>query len=673
MKKSILIIFLISIILINSEIEEQNEDIENPEDYEYYDRYDYEEYFGNKNNINIVSISYELVYSNTSIVKVIIKTYEEIVNDINFIAYLKSEGKEKSFLLNCSNTFYETIECYSQRDIKIDTDDKYYFYYEKSNNQNFTFDEKEIIEDEHKISLVFKPEIAETQKLYKDNRKITVQTNNEIVGGGYLYLVRKTKRILQKPKDDFNQYIELNNFVGHNGVGGLRPPSTLISYQEAIRRGFHIVDANIQFTKDNIPVIYHLENIDEYSNGKGDISSKSIAELSKLDFGSKYNELYKGEKILIFEDLLHICKENNIIIELNLTLMDYQKYFNETNEYLNLIINLINKYNMNNSIIFTDNRPEVILKLKEIKKDISISFEYNNDNLKSILKNIKNRLIYNFNIDEKEINEDKLKQAKSLEHKIKISEINDIKLAEKVRELGVEYITTGKLHPFLIENEKEEPIIVRCNPSVEDDYDSECEIDDEIKLIDNEVYNIYYSENIYNISEDINEIPIGEFEYIDTNILEELYYSIVNFNFEEGIIILNTTNKLKKGEQIMGVVGPAYDNVAECYQYNFICEGNNSHKVKCEIEKDDKNKVKYKGHYLIYSLEGYSLNQEIVVEKLINKKINQKSVFYTLIIIFSIIIFVIIIWITIKSSKKDSFSEIKISGNAYISDENLYR
>ena len=56
------------------------------------------------------------------------------------------------------------------------------------------------------------------------------------------------------------------------------------------------------------------------------------------------------------------------------------------------------------------------------------------------------------------------------------------------------------------------------------EYNSECEIGDEVTLIDNEKYNIYYSDNIYNISEDINEEPIGEFEYVDTNILEELYF-----------------------------------------------------------------------------------------------------------------------------------------------------
>ena len=75
-------------------------------------------------------------------------------------------------------------------------------------------------------------------------------------------------------------------------------------------------------------------------------------------------------------------------------------------------------------------------------------------------------------------------------------------------------------------------------------YNSECEIDESVKLIDNEIYNIYYLDNIYNISEDINEEP-DEFKYIDTSILKELYYEIKDFNYDKGIIMSNKIKIIK--------------------------------------------------------------------------------------------------------------------------------
>ena len=43
--------------------------------------------------------------------------------------------------------------------------------------------------------------------------------------------------------------------------------------------------------------------------------------------------------------MLKLCKENNIIIDLDLFHMDYKKYFKETDEYAKIIINTVKKYN----------------------------------------------------------------------------------------------------------------------------------------------------------------------------------------------------------------------------------------------------------------------------------------------------------------------------------------
>ena len=670
MKKFLFVVLFISNIIIISNDEGAYDEY----DYEDYEDYNYKDLYDNLDNINIVSISYELTYNEFSVVKVIIKIYEGMYNNINFNAYLKSEEEDKEYLLNCSNSYYDTIECLSERDIELNINDRFYFYYKKGKNGNITFDENDIAEDDKRVSLIFRPEIPKNLKLFKDNRKIVVKTNREIVDGGYLYIVRKSKKILHKPRDGFNKYIELNNFISHAGLMGYLPQSTLIAYEEAIRRGYHIVDANILFSKDKIPVICQEKNLEKISDGKGEISTKTLVELQKLDFGSKFDEKYKGEKILTFENLLELCKDNEVIIDLDLRQLDFKQYFNKTDEYSKIIINLIEKHDMFDSILLNDNRAEVILKFQEIKNDLSFSLSdmYNKNNITKIKDQYKDskRIIYN--IGGTSFDEEAVKFGVSLDKKIKAEKVNDITLVNKIQSWGVNYITTDKLHPFLIKNDKEDPIIVRCSPSEKDEYNSECEIGDEIALIDNEKYNIYYSDNIYNISEDINQEPIGEFEYVDTNLLEELYYSIINLNFEKGIIQLNISNKLKKGEEIIGIIGPAYDNVADCYQYIFICNGNNSKTVNCNIKKDDQNKVEFNGNYSIYSLEGYSLNYDEIIKRLSNKKFYQKIYFYILVGVFVLIIFIIIIC-SFKNRKNDSFSEIKIAGNSYMSDNNLFR
>ena len=94
------LLFIFNIVYINNQ--------ERP--YGDYDNYIYNFQYGNYNNLNIISISYELSYNDYSVVKVIIKTYDEIAYNVNFNAYLKSDDQDTQYLLNCSNTFYDTIE-----------------------------------------------------------------------------------------------------------------------------------------------------------------------------------------------------------------------------------------------------------------------------------------------------------------------------------------------------------------------------------------------------------------------------------------------------------------------------------------------------------------------------------------------------------------------------------
>ena len=133
--------------------------------------------------------------------------------------------------------------------------------------------------------------------------------------------------MLHKPKDGFNKYIELNNFISHAGLFGERPESSLSAFKDAIRRDFHIVEADLQFTKDKIPVTLHAIDLGNVSNGKGKVFESNLDELQKLDFGSKFDAKYAGEKILDFEDLLIWCKNNEVIIDLNLAHLDYNECF----------------------------------------------------------------------------------------------------------------------------------------------------------------------------------------------------------------------------------------------------------------------------------------------------------------------------------------------------------
>ena len=672
MKSKTLNLYIL-IIIIFITIKQTN--LQDFDDLENYERYGYPE---DSNSLNVVSISYELTYDETSIVKVTIKTYYEISQNIKFKAFLKTDDELHEHLLECENEFVDLISCVTSRNITLDTSKKYFFYYNKKKSEsNITFDGEDIYQDSNRISLIFNPEIEEGQILYKDNKRFDVKNDNNMVSGGYLYITKKSKKVLQNNINGFNKNIELNNFISHCGLAGYRPQNTLIAFKEAIRRGYKIVDADLVFTKDKIPVICHGVKLNLVSNGEGDLTEKTFDELEKLDFGSIFDPKYKGEKIMKFEELLKLCKENDIILDLDIGHINF-KYFNNTDEYIKIIIDLIEKYGMINSIFINSHRAEVIQKFNSIKKNLvfSISQMNSKENMELINKQYNNSSIKIYNIDGLttggKINEELVKYGISLGKKIKVSKIDELDFANKVVSWGVNFICTNNLHPFLMRNEKEEPIIATCTQSSMDEEKSECVIDEDYNLIDNEIYSIYYSKNIYNLSEDIEEKPIGEFKYVDTNLLDEYYYDINHFDFKNGNIKLNISNIVKKGETINGLVGPTYDDVAECYIYDLICKGNGNHMLDCNINKNDPDKVPYDGDYKMYSLEGYSLNKEQLYYKLNYHKNMRRFKIAVLTIVIVVIIICAIVYV-VKMRSKRNYHSMKINENGYVSDDFLFR
>ena len=555
-------------------------------------------------NINTETIQYSLTYEK-SILKVQIKTEEKIKQKIDFVAFLRSENSTKEHKLKCSYPYDDLIECRTKKGLKLDVNDRYHIYYNRSKKEKLIFDYEDIMEDDKKISLIFNPELYVNQTVYLDNKKIMAQINKKCVAGGYLYLVNKRKGLQNFPKDGFNKYIELNNFVYQPDYSY---KNLFYIYKEAIRRGYHIIETQIILTDDKTSIVYPGRNsIPTYTND-----------------------------LIKFSDLLSLCKNSGIILEIKFNYLALEE--NKINDFLIKILEEIEQNGMINSIIFNDNLDlKYISSLKNFRTDMAISISNISkseeiDQIKSTLELFKRVVLI---IDPK-INEESLKYVKSLGYKLKFPYADSKEFSDKLLLYGINFIGTKYLEPFLIYNEKEYPMRVQCVPIFLDDL-SECKMYDEHILRDNEFYNIHYSLNIYNKSMDINETAIGEFRYEDTRINDMRYYTLKKMNFEKGLIELITSDKIPKGQIIRGKIGPDHDDVADCYVYDFVCEGIGQNYINCKIDKNS-DKVEYNGNYVFYKFGNYSYNDEEITDwnlmKLRYKHIysNEEKIFYSILV-----------------------------------------
>lgn len=128
------------------------------------------------------------------------------------------------------------------------------------------------------------------------------------------------------------------NSVNHRGWCDA-PENTLVAYRESAQNGFNMVECDVSFTKDNVPVLLHDKTIDRTSNGQGLISELMWSEVCTYDFGSWKSEKYAGEKIPKFEEFISLCR--------NLSLHPYIEIKSQTKvENIKILVDTVVQYGM---------------------------------------------------------------------------------------------------------------------------------------------------------------------------------------------------------------------------------------------------------------------------------------------------------------------------------------
>ncbi len=90
--------------------------------------------------------------------------------------------------------------------------------------------------------------------------------------------------------------------IGHRGASLHAPENTLASFDLALSLGAHYLELDVHTTKDGHLVVFHDEDLDRVVRAParamgGLVSALTLGELSDLDVGSWFSEIYAGTKM----------------------------------------------------------------------------------------------------------------------------------------------------------------------------------------------------------------------------------------------------------------------------------------------------------------------------------------------------------------------------------------
>lgn len=135
--------------------------------------------------------------------------------------------------------------------------------------------------------------------------------------------------------------------INHRGFNTVAPEESKSAYLLSKRNGYHHWEGDINFTKDNVPMMIHdlainrtARNLDgSQINGTLNITDLNYADLAKYDFGIIKGSKYKGEQLLTFEELVKLARYNDVFLHI-----EFKYAF--TQEQVQTLHNIVVKYNM---------------------------------------------------------------------------------------------------------------------------------------------------------------------------------------------------------------------------------------------------------------------------------------------------------------------------------------
>src|SRR5690242_3713126 len=103
--------------------------------------------------------------------------------------------------------------------------------------------------------------------------------------------------------------------IAHRGDSLRAPEQTLVAYRRAIDLGADMIEADVQLTRDLLPVMLHDRMLDRTTSGHGPVDEIDMAELAGLDAGSWFGAAYATERVPRLADLLDLAGSVGLCLE----------------------------------------------------------------------------------------------------------------------------------------------------------------------------------------------------------------------------------------------------------------------------------------------------------------------------------------------------------------------
>jgi glycerophosphoryl diester phosphodiesterase len=136
--------------------------------------------------------------------------------------------------------------------------------------------------------------------------------------------------------------------IAHRGASADRPENTLAAFEEAIRQGADVIEADVRTTSDGELLVINDALLDRTTNATGPVSGTDYARARSLDAG-------RGERIPTPDEVLELARGRARVT-----------FDIKDEEAVEGLVAIVDELEMAESVTFSTFEPEIVERLREL-------------------------------------------------------------------------------------------------------------------------------------------------------------------------------------------------------------------------------------------------------------------------------------------------------------------
>ncbi len=247
--------------------------------------------------------------------------------------------------------------------------------------------------------------------------------------------------------------------IAHRGDSDDAPENTLPAFELAAENGYDTIECDVSWTKDDVPVILHDNTINRTARNFFGFrylfprvcSNMNYEKISKIDFGSWFDEKYEGTKIPTFNEMLDCAKENELGIYVEIK--DNAEFDEDKAKYL---IKAVKEKNMEENVTWISFDEKYLEKIKNLSPNSRIGYlsrsKINDETLDTLdnLKTDDNEVF--LDIKHTKVTQEGAQMLQEAGYDFESWTLDETDELKELFELGCKGITTNKLSKDEVES-----------------------------------------------------------------------------------------------------------------------------------------------------------------------------------------------------------------------------